>query len=83
MDAVHENNKQRESVCGRCGYKYRPKECPGFGQQCSIRHRLNHFTKVCHNKSNTHRQINNSKSTAKKTVHAVDQEDKIYFSNRR
>ena len=47
MDAVHENNKQREFMCGQCGYQHRPKECPAFGQQCSICHRLNHFAKVC------------------------------------
>ena len=79
MDAVHENNKQREFMCGQCGYQHRPKECPAFGQQCSICHRLNHFAKVCRSKFNTpkRRQVTNNKSTAKKTVHAVDQEDNI------
>ena len=38
-------------------------------------HKLNHFAKVCHNKYNTRRQITDNKSTAKKIVHAVDQED--------
>ena len=73
MDAVHENNRQ--FMCGQYGYKHRPKECPAFGQQSSICHRLNHFANVCHNKYNTRRQITDSKSTTKKTLHAVDQED--------
>ena len=75
MDAVHENNKHRQFMCGQCGYKHRSKECPAFDQQCSICHRLNHFAKVCRNKYNTRRQKADSKSTAKKRVHAVDQED--------
>ena len=53
MYAVHENNRQ--FMCGQCGYKHRPKECPAFGQQCSICHRLNHFAKVCRQ----HLQTNN------------------------
>ena len=66
MDAMHEDTKPQ---CEQCGYKHRPKECPAFGQQCSICHKLHHFAKVCRNKRLTvskNRQTINSKASAKK-----------------
>ena len=50
-DAIHENNKQKEILCGQCGNKHRPKECPAFGQQCSICRKLHRFAKVTNVKS--------------------------------
>ena len=80
MDAIHENSKQKEILCRQCGNKHRPKECPTFGQQCSICQRLHHSARVCRNKhqitfKNT--QAPNSKNAAKKRVHVLDQEDDI------
>ena len=80
MDAIHENNKQKEILCGQCGNKHRPKECPAFGQQCSICRKLHHFAKVCRNKRQItfkNKQAPNIKNTAKKRVHVLDQEDNI------
>ena len=45
MDAIHEASEQKEIQCGQCCYKHRLKECPTFGQQCLICHKLNHFAK--------------------------------------
>ena len=80
MDAIHENNKQKEILCGQCGNKQRPKECPAFGRQCSICRKLHHFAKVCRNKRQItfkNKQAPNSKNTAKKRGHVLDQEDNI------
>ena len=70
----------REILCGQCGNKHRPKECPAFGQQCSICRKLHHFAKVCCNKRQItfkNKQATNSKNTAKKRVYVLDQEDNI------
>ena len=82
VDAMHENNKQKEILCGQCGYKHRPKECPAFGQQCSLCHKLHHFAKLCHNKRLTaaskNRQTNtNASKSTEKRVYSLDQEDNI------
>ena len=77
MDAIHENSKQNEIVCGQCGSKHRPKQCPAFGQQCSIYHKLHHFAKVCYNKCQfafKNKQTPNSNNAANR-VHVLDQDD--------
>ena len=69
MDAIHKNKEQTEFLCGQCGYKYRPKECPAFGQQCARCQKLHHLAKVCHSKCqiiSQSKQTAKSKSTAQK-----------------
>ena len=38
-------------ICGQCGRKHKPKECPAYGQRCAACHKLNHFAKVCRSKN--------------------------------
>ena len=80
MDAIHEGSKQKEIQCGQCGYKHKPRECPAFGQQCSICHKFDHFAKVCRSKRQTvskNRQTINSKASAKKRVYVLNEEESI------
>ena len=41
----------KPTYCGQCGQTHKPKDCPAYGQKCSICHKLHHFAKVCHNKT--------------------------------
>ena len=38
-------------MCGQCGGRHKPKECPAYGRQCAVCHKLNHFAKVCRSKN--------------------------------
>ena len=67
-------NKLKEFLCGRCGHKYRPRECLAYGQQCTACQKLHHFAKVCHSKQliNVNKNIKSSNaSIARRKVHIV------------
>jgi len=64
------SGKGRVSVCGNCGRAHKPRECPAYGQQCSICHKFNHFAKVCRNK-HLLQAAQHSRSRIKKKVHVV------------
>ena len=74
-------NRKKSSVGNVAINIRRSKECPAFGQQWSICHKLSHFAKVWSqqmpNYTYKNRQATNSKPTAKKRVYVVDQEDNI------
>ena len=33
--------------CGNCGCRHRHKQCPAYGQECFVCHKLDHFSRVC------------------------------------
>ena len=33
--------------CGNCGRQHKPKQCPAYGHECNLCHKLNHFSRVC------------------------------------
>lgn len=37
----------REISCVQCDQAHKPRACPAYGQQCSICHKYNRFTRVC------------------------------------
>ena len=45
-DAISEN-KLKEFLCGQCVHKHKPRECPGYGQQCSACHKIASFCEKC------------------------------------
>ena len=50
------NNKSTDTVqvsCGQCGRKHKPRECPAYGQRCSICNKYNHFARVCRSRNQT------------------------------
>ena len=72
-DAISEN-KPKEFLCGRCGHKHRPRECPAYGQQCTVCHKLHHFARVCHSKQliNVNKNTKSSNpSNSRRKVHTV------------
>ena len=66
-DAISEN-KPKEFLCGRCGHKHNPRECPAYGQQCSACHKLHHFAKMCHNNRFTNANKNSKSSIANASI---------------
>lgn len=69
------SGRGRVSVCGHCGRPHKPRECPAYGQQCSICHKFNHFAKVCRSKHLLSQAAQQSRSRTKKRVHVVDDLD--------
>ena len=47
-------NKSTDTVqvfCGQCGRKHKPRECPAYGQRCTICNKYNHFARVCRSRN--------------------------------
>ena len=44
-----QHNRQRDGqhVCGNCGGSHPPRRCPAYGKTCHHCSRLNHFSKMC------------------------------------
>ena len=68
----------REVSCGQCGRTHKPRECPAYGQRCSICHKHNHFARVCHSK-NQHMTDGRAptKPNQKKKIHTIDNNNEV------
>lgn len=33
--------------CSRCGLNHEPRNCPAFGSECHVCHKLNHYARMC------------------------------------
>ena len=72
MQSDAPSGRGRFFSCGQCGRTHKPKECPAYGQQCSICHKFNHFAKVCRSRhilTQVHRKV---QQQTKKKIHVVD-----------
>ena len=77
VEAISER-KPKEFMCGRCGHTHKPKECPAYGQQCSVCHKLHHFARVCRSKQSVNAAKGNklpSASTSRTKVFTVQKDD--------
>ena len=75
------NKKSTDTVqvsCGQCGRKHKPRECPAYGQRCSICNKYNHFACVCRSKNQTppSRPKTTPQTKSKKKLHAVVESQK-------
>ena len=69
------SGRGRAFSCGQCGRTHKPKECPAYGQRCSICHKFNHFAKVCRSKHLLPQAHQNPQLRTKKKIHVVDDFD--------
>ena len=68
------------TYCGNCGRQHKPRQCPAYGQECSLCHKPNHFARVCRSRpTNTSQHklppITRNSSMASRKVQEVEQSD--------
>ena len=66
--------------CRNCGRSHKPRQCPAYGQECILCHKLNHFSRVCRSKQTAARQKNipantPGNPTANQEVHEIEQNE--------
>lgn len=49
-NVINNYNKEKNTMCGRCGKQHGYKQCPAFGKVCNKCKKKNHFSNVCRNK---------------------------------
>ena len=50
VNTIKGRSGSKPIYCGQCGQTYKPKQCPAYGQKCSMCHKLHHFAKYCRSK---------------------------------
>jgi len=71
---LQSGGKGKAFNCGQCGRTHKPRQCPAYGQQCSVCHKFNHFAKVCRNKHLMQPQ-QPAQVRSKKKIHVVDDQE--------
>ena len=68
----------REVSCGQCGRMHKPRECPAYGQRCSICHKYNHFARVCRSRNQPGITTKPQPATTqKKRIHTVADDNEV------
>ena len=58
-NAVQQHNRPSVATtmyCGNCVRQHKPKQCPAYGQECNLCHKLNNFVRVCRNRQSDPQQ---------------------------
>ena len=69
--------------CGNCGRRHKPKQCPAYGQECLVCHKLNHFSRVCRSRpiasqgNNLPASTRRCSSTASPNIHEIEQSNTV------
>ena len=74
-------NKFTDTVqvsCGQCGHKHKPRECPAYGQRCTICDKYNHFARVCRSRNQVPMSVPKitSQTKSKKKLHSIVESQK-------
>ena len=54
--------------CGNCGRQHKPRQCPAYGQKCTLCHKLNHFSRVCRSRQTGPQQRSSQTSTQSNSI---------------
>ena len=62
-------------ICGKCGYKHEPCNCPAFGKVCKNCNKRNHFAEKC--KSKKIHEVYDNDSDSDIFLNSVETKDQL------